>query len=96
MQKGTRKKKEKKKRNHDLRNWEIISMFCGLVNNSLFVFSFPERPQSPCPLYASLLSWDVVLASHVKSRSVRGSPDGHVSTSHTDIPREQVGIHEVT
>lgn len=95
MQKGTRKEKEKK-RDHGLRNWEIISMFCGLVNNSVLIFSFPGRHQSLCPLYASLLSWDVVLASHVKSGSVRGSPDGHVSTSHTDIPREQAGKHEVT
>lgn len=65
-------------------------------DNFLFDFSFLRRPQKCYLRSASLLSWDVVQASHVKSESVRVSPDGQVSTLHIGIPKEQAGIHEVS
>lgn len=61
-----------------------------------FDFSFLRRPPKCYLGSASLLSWDVVQASHVKSKLVRVSPDGQVSTPHIGIPKEQAGIHAVS
>lgn len=67
-----------------------------LGDDFLLDFFFLRRPQKRYLGSASLLSWDVVQASHTKSELVRVSPDGQVSTPHTGIPKGQAGIREVS